>query len=145
MSDDVKKRCKCKKILQTIKHASKKTDDSIWESLDDEILFTHEMIFRFNILFNNEKLPVLVTLGTDTAGVYGISGNRLCSYSIPIKLEFNSSYMKKITQSPYPITCVNNLRGSLDLSKLSFSFLSGDLVGEVLLKFDNGENYVIKK
>jgi len=145
LSDDVKKRCKCKKVLQTIKHASKKTDDSIWESLDDEILFTHEVIFRFNILSNGEKLPVLLTIGTNTAGIYGISGNQLCSYSIPIKLEFNSSYMKKISQKPYPITCVNNLSGSLDLSKLSFSFLSGDLVGEVQLKFDNGESYVIKK
>jgi hypothetical protein len=145
LSDDIKEKCKCKKVMQTIKHASNKNDDSIWESLDDEILSNHELIFRFNISSLNQKEPILFSLGSNNAGIYDVRGNKLCSYEIPIKLEFNMNYLKKIRENNYKISCTNDLNGTMELSKLNFSFLQGDLIGEIRINFSNGEQYVIKK
>ncbi len=142
---EIKEKCKCSKVLQTTKHANSKNDDSIWESLDDNVLFNHELIFRFNINSKTTKEPIFFSIGTNNAGIYDIYGNKLCAYDIPFKLEFNLNYLRKIKEKTYSIYCVNKMKGQIDLSNLAFSFISSDLIGEINIKFENGEQYDLKK
>ena len=46
--------------------------------------------------------------------------------------------------TPIRISCIGESNGLLLLDKVSYSLIRSKLVGDIDLKFENGENYVIK-
>ncbi len=145
LPDDVKKVCSCSILLDNI--GSK--DGSLWRSHDDDLLNADELRLKSTLIKGEEKLPIMLTLGGKVSGLYDFKGNKLCSYAgKPITPDPNAGAFEKLNSifskgaDPFDITCFENQKGKIDLSKLSFSVLRGKIVGKAEITFPNQQYFI---
>lgn len=139
--------CSCNLILRT-EEKSFFGSKSVWVSHDDTLLKSDEFkLFAQLIDKSGNTTPIILSLGSHDSGLYSVDGQRICRYSK--KIEASGAY-KMITKfiseidTPIPISCIGESNGLLLLNKVSYSLIRSKLVGDIDLKFENGENYVIK-
>lgn len=142
-----KKNCSCNLILRT-KEKSLFGSKSVWVSLDDDILKSDEFkLFAQLKDKSGNSTPIILSLGSQDSGLYNLDGQRICRYSK--KIEASGAY-NMITQflseidKPVSISCIGESNGFLLLDKVSYSLIRSKIVGDIDLKFENGENYVIQ-
>jgi hypothetical protein len=141
------KNCSCSLVLRT-KEKSFFGSKSVWDSYDDELLKNDEFkIFAQLKDKSGNMTPIIFSLGSHESGLYSADGQRICRYSKKIEAsgayKIINKFFSEIDQ-PVPISCVGESNGLLLLDKVSYSLIRSKLVGDIDLKFENGENYVIQ-
>lgn len=147
---DVKQVCGCRSVLETelTIHGRKR---ALWKSYDDELLLDESFKLAADLIDEaGSRAPVLLTMGSKSAGIFGFDGSELCRYELDI-FESNmkgidrlEALMKSEKRFKIPVQCVPNRRGEFNFGDVSYSFLRQKITGEIKLKFEGGESYVIQ-
>jgi len=138
--------CQCALILQT-DVSDTAGQRSTWQSFNDELLLSDEIKIQRTLKWKDESLPVLISLGGLSSGLYNYSGEKLCTYAgREVGVESGRASLEKILNTrsvPVPVACFNRWQGVIDMSGTYFNFLTRKFSGDVHLNFGNGERYVI--
>lgn len=147
---DVKEVCGCRSVLETEStiYGQKR---ALWKSYDDELLLDESFKLAADLVDGSgSRAPILLTIGSKSAGIFGFDGSELCRY----ELDIFESHMKGIDRLfalinsdkrfKIPIQCVPDLQGEINFGDVSYSFWRQKITGEMQLKFKGGETYVIQ-
>ena len=149
MPSEVASLCECKVILES--QTNSNSDKVIWNSLDDNILNSDEFKMRRNLKGPKGEIPIMLSIGGTNSGIYDFKGNKLCVYngkrtntsqdgSALTKIE----RLLRVSDKPIPVACFGSMSGEMDISQISYSTFRSKVIGDITLKFQNGESYVIK-
>jgi hypothetical protein len=143
---DVQAVCQCSLILQT-DVSDVVGQRSTWKSFNDELLLSDEIKIQRTLKWKDESLPVLISLGGLSSGLYNYSGEKLCTYvGREVGGVSGKAALEKFLNTrsvPVPVACFNRWQGVIDMSGTYFNFFTRKFSGDVQLNFDNGERYVI--
>jgi len=146
--DEVKKYCQCKLVLETEQPQTSAVKQAVWVSYDDELLANQGYHIKWTILNKSEKLPVMVSISREAAGIYNFSGDVLCEFDLTRhigperRIDKMLESLLKNGSNLIPVKCLG-LVGTLNISGISYSLIRGRIVGSARLKFSNGEQYEI--
>ncbi len=150
LPSDVKQVCSCRPALETEStiHSGKR---AIWRSHDDELLLDESFKVSADLIDSSgNRAPVLLTIGSNNAGILSFNGSELCRYEIALfnsemkGLERLRALMQWDKRFKIPIRCVPDRHGEFNLGDVSYSFWRQRITGEMKLKFEGGEPYVIQ-
>jgi hypothetical protein len=150
LPSDVKQVCACRSVLET-ESTIPARDRALWKSLDDELLLDESFKLAADLVDSDgSRAPVLLTMGSNSAGIFGFDGSELCRYELDLieshmkGIERLSALMKSEKRFKVPVRCVPDRRGEFDFGDVSYSFWRQKITGEIKLKFEGGESYVIQ-
>lgn len=148
---DVKQVCGCKSVLETESTISNGRNRALWKSNDDELLLDESFKLSADLVDGSgSRAPVLLTMGSKSAGIFGFDGSELCRYELDI-FETNmkgidrlNALMRSDKRFKIPVRCIPDRRGEFNFGDVSYSFWRQKITGEIKLKFEGGETYVIQ-
>ncbi len=150
LPQDVKQVCGCRSVLETEATIHGK-DRALWRSHDDELLLDESFKLAADVVdASGSRAMVLLTMGTNSAGIFGFDGSELCRYEIDL---FNSSMkgverlnalMQSNKRFNIPARCIQNRLGEFNFGDISYSVWKQKIIGDIKLKFEGGESYVIQ-
>lgn len=147
---DVKQVCGCRSVLETEStiHDRKR---ALWKSYDDELLLDESFKLAADLVDGSgNRAPVLLTMGSNTAGIFGFDGSELCRYELNLfeshmkGMDRLGALMKSDKRFKIPIRCIPDRWGELNFGDVSYSFWRQKITGEIKLKLEGGESYVIQ-
>ncbi len=150
LPQDVKQVCGCRPVLETESTISDHKR-ALWKSYDDELLLDESFKLAADLVDRSgSRAPVLLTMGSNSAGIFGFDGSELCRYEIDL---FNptmkgvdrlNALMQSDKRFNIPARCVPNRRAEFNFGAVSYSVWRQKITGEIKLKFEGGESYVIQ-
>jgi hypothetical protein len=147
---DVKQVCGCRSVLET-ESTINSNKRALWKSYDDELLLDESFKLAADLVDKSGSIaPVLLTMGSKSAGIFGFDGSELCRYELDIfeshmkGIERLDALLKSDKRFKIPIQCVPDRQGEINFGDVSYSFWRQKITGEMQLKFKGGETYVIQ-
>jgi len=150
LSPEVKQVCACRPVLETEStiYGQKR---ALWKSYDDKLLLDESFKLAADLVDGSgSRVTVLLTMGSNSAGIFGFDGSELCRYELDI-FELHMKGVDRLgalTRSDkrfkIPAQCVPDRRGEFNFGDVSYSFWRQRITGDIKLKFEGGESYVIQ-
>lgn len=150
LPQDVKQVCACRSVLET-ESTIYNRQRALWKSLDDDLLLDESFKLAADLIDGaGKKAPVLLTMGSKSAGIFGFDGSPLCRYELDLfeshmkGIDRLTALMRSDKRFKIPVQCLPDRLGEFNFGDVSYSVLRQKITGEIQLKFEGGESYVIQ-
>jgi hypothetical protein len=146
----VKQICSCRPALETelMAQAGKR---ALWKSHDDQLLLDESFKVAADLVDSSgSRTPVLLAMGSNSAGIFAFDGSELCRYEVDLfnpqmkGIDKLRALMQWDKRFKIPIRCMPDRRGEFNFGDVSYSFWRQKITGEMKLRFEGGESYVIQ-